>query len=153
MRPDSCPWPSEVAQAPPRSLGLVLGAVPIDACLQHVRRLEHHDPARLDRHFDAGFRVAADALALVAHEEGAERGQLHDVALGQPDADLLEHALDQRSRLAPRQPKLLINGLTEIGPCHCPTRHAAPKTAIWIEPMYLVSKAIRSLGAGQPDIR
>src|SRR5437899_130232 len=32
--------------------------------LEHVRRFERHHPARQDRHFLAGLRIAADALVL-----------------------------------------------------------------------------------------
>src|SRR5206468_880810 len=44
----------------------------VDALLEDRRRLEHHDPARRDRNLLAGLRIAADALTLLAHHEGAE---------------------------------------------------------------------------------
>src|SRR3954447_6680035 len=57
------------------------GTVGVDALLQDRRRLEHHDAARQDRHLGAGLRIAADALAFLAHHEGSERGQLYRLAL------------------------------------------------------------------------
>src|SRR5436190_17044975 len=41
----------------------------IDALLENSRRLEHHRPPRRNRHFLPGFRIAADALPLLAHDE------------------------------------------------------------------------------------
>src|SRR4051794_32796231 len=41
----------------------------VDALLEDRRRLEHHDPARRDRHFLAGLRIAPDPLALLANHE------------------------------------------------------------------------------------
>ena len=41
----------------------------VDLGLQHVGRLEHHHPARQDRHLDARLRVAAHALALGADDK------------------------------------------------------------------------------------
>ena len=43
--------------------------VTVDAMLEDRRRLEHHHPARRDRHFLAGLGVAPNALALLAHHE------------------------------------------------------------------------------------
>src|SRR6185312_7887990 len=72
---------------------LGVGAV-VDALLQDRRRLEHHDPARRDRNLGPGLGIAADPLALLAHHEGAERGQLHRFALLEAIGDLLEHEFD-----------------------------------------------------------
>src|SRR5262245_37597559 len=61
----------------------------IDALLEDGGRLEHHHPARRDRHFLAGLRVAADALALLAHHVRAERGELHRFAALKTVGDFL----------------------------------------------------------------
>src|SRR4051812_21013333 len=65
------------------SPGGVAGAVAVDPLLQDRGRLEHHDPARRDRHLGPRLRIAADTLALLAHHEGAERRQFHRLALFQ----------------------------------------------------------------------
>src|SRR4051812_49366207 len=44
----------------------------IDARLEHVRGLEHHDAAGLDRHLDAGLGIAADAFPLLTYDERAK---------------------------------------------------------------------------------
>src|SRR4051812_46694402 len=43
----------------------------IDALLEDGRWLEHHDPARRDRHFLAGLRITSDPLTFLAHHERA----------------------------------------------------------------------------------
>src|SRR5262245_17788209 len=52
----------------------------VDPLLEDGGGLEHHDPPRRDRHFLAGLGIAPDALALLAHHERAERGELHGLA-------------------------------------------------------------------------
>src|SRR5436309_208447 len=78
---------------------LPLRCVGVDALLENGRWLEHHDPARRDRHFLAGLRIAADPFALLAHHERSERGKLHRLAPLQTIRDLLQHHFDQRGGL------------------------------------------------------
>src|SRR4051812_38315291 len=77
--------------------GFVGDVSAVDALLEDGRRLEHHDPARRDRHFLAGLRVAADPLALLANHERTKRGQLHRFASFEAGGDLPEHQFHQRS--------------------------------------------------------
>src|SRR3954452_12204285 len=67
---------------------------------------EGHHPARRDRHFDARLRVAADALALVAQNEGAEARDLHILTLRQSVAHVMQDALDDVRRFGARKPEL-----------------------------------------------
>ena len=70
------PFGVSVAVLPP-------GRLPVDARLEHLGRPEGQDAPRQDRHLDPGLRVAADALALLPHEEGAEGRDLHRLAGGE----------------------------------------------------------------------
>src|SRR6476659_6397666 len=60
----------------------------------------HHAP-RSDRHFDAGLGITADALALVAKNEGAETGDLHVPALRKRMAHVVQHLLHEAGRFRP----------------------------------------------------
>src|SRR5437016_5077137 len=71
-------------------------AARIDALLEDRRRLEHHHPARRDRHFLAGLGIAAHTLPLLAHDKRAERRQLHRLASLKAVGDLLEHKFHER---------------------------------------------------------
>ena len=71
----------------------------VDLGLQHVGRLEHHHPARQDRHLDAGLRVAAHALALGADDERTEARKLDGFPPRGRVADFVQHRLDQFRRL------------------------------------------------------
>ena len=82
--------------------------------------------ARIDRHLDAGLRVAADALALAADDEGAERGQLHGLAGSQAVADLRQHPLDEFGRFRPREADLLVDRLAQIRSRYSFACHHAP---------------------------
>ena len=67
--------------------------VTVDARLEHVRWLEHHDAPRQNRHFDAGLRVAPMRLTLRAHDERAERRELYGFAARRRFGDLVEKGL------------------------------------------------------------
>ena len=69
----------------------------IDPLLEDSGGLEHHDPARRDRYFLAGLGIPADALTLLAHDERAERRQLHRFAALQTVGDLFENQFDEGS--------------------------------------------------------
>src|SRR4051812_18462048 len=81
------PWPPRLAAA-------VLVAV--NALLEDPGWLEHHDPARRNRNFLAGLGVAADPLAFLAHDERAERRELHRLAPLQTVGNFLKNQLDER---------------------------------------------------------
>src|SRR4051812_40416022 len=102
-------------------VGALAGAIAVAVypLLQNRRRLEHHHAARRDRHLGAGLRIAADALALLAHHEGAERRQLDRLALFQAVGDLFQHQFNEGRRLRARQAHLLVDGLAQIDACHC----------------------------------
>src|SRR3546814_9863840 len=76
-------------------------------------RAEHKDPARQDRHFLTGLRIATDALALLADREAAERRQLHHLATYQGLGNLVQNRLDQFGGLVARKTDLLIDGRSE----------------------------------------
>src|SRR5574338_1027755 len=77
---------------------------------------EGHHPPWSDRHFDAGLGIAADALALVAQDEGAEAGDLHIGALGERGAHVMEDALDDIGRFCPGQPELAVHDIGKVRP-------------------------------------
>src|SRR3546814_18230066 len=77
-------------------------------------RAEHKDPARQDRHFLTGLRIATDALALLADREAAERRQLHHLATYQGLGNLVQYILDQFGGLVARKTDLLIDGIAQF---------------------------------------
>src|SRR5579863_7383815 len=107
--------------------GFAAAVTAVDALLENGRWLEHHDPARRDRNFLAGLRIAADALAFLAHDERAERRQFHSFAAFKAVGDLLEHQLYQSRRFRARQSNFLIDRLTQIRPCDRLSRHRQPR--------------------------
>src|SRR5947208_3680353 len=80
-----------------------------DSVAHDLAGAEGHDAPRSDRHFDARLWVAADALALVAQDEGAESRHLDVCPFGQRVAHVVEHALDHARRLGARQPEPPVN--------------------------------------------
>src|SRR3546814_15887275 len=84
-------------------------------------RAEHKDPARQDRHFLTGLRIATDALALLADREAAERRQLHHLATYQGLGNLVQNRLDQFGGLVARKTDLLIDGLAQVCPGYRPS--------------------------------
>src|SRR6267154_1573234 len=86
-----------------------LAGIRVDALLEDGRRLEHHHPAWRDRHFLPGLGIAPNPLALLAHHERAERGQLHRFATFEAIGDLHHH----RSRIAPQvKPPPMASSIT-----------------------------------------
>src|SRR5439155_5629010 len=55
---------------------------------------ERHDAPRCDRHFDAGLRIAADSLTLVAQDERAETRKLDVLPLGKRVTHVMKNTLD-----------------------------------------------------------
>src|SRR3984893_13894756 len=51
---------------------LFFGRNAIHGCAEDRRRFEGENPARRDRHFHAGARIAADACAVCAHQKKAK---------------------------------------------------------------------------------
>src|SRR5437879_4083793 len=91
----------------------------VDPLLQYRRRLEHHYATWRDRHFSTSLRITSDTLTLLAHHEGAERRQLHRLALLEAISDLFQNKLDKRRRLRSRQAHLLVDRLAQIDACDC----------------------------------
>ena len=89
-------------------LGLAVLMRAQDAVLEHVRRLEGHDPPWQDRNFLAGLRIAADALVLRADMEGGEGGQLYSLAADDRLADLIEDCFHQSGGFRARQGDLVL---------------------------------------------
>ena len=79
---------------------------PVDLGLQHVGRLEHHHPARKDRHLDPCLGIAPHALALGAHDKRAEAGQLDGFPTRSRIADFVQNRLHQLRQLRARQSNL-----------------------------------------------
>src|SRR5271166_326747 len=88
----------------------------VDLGLQHIGRLEHHDSARKNWHFDAGLRIAPDPLALGADDERAEARQLDRFAARSRVADFVQNRLHQFRRLRARQSNFLINNFGQVCP-------------------------------------
>ena len=62
----------------------------------------------------AGLGIAADALALVAQDEGAEAGIFTFWPIGQRVAHMVEHALDHARRFGARQAELAMDDVGEV---------------------------------------
>src|SRR5947209_7526458 len=114
---------SDVERGTETDLSAVLGlgsvaavTIAVDALLEDRGRLEHHHAARRDRHLGAGLGIAADALALLAHHEGAERGELHRLAALEAVGDLLQHEFHKGGGFGAREADLLIDGFAEVDP-------------------------------------
>ncbi len=86
-----------------RVVVLVFGGRAVDAGDQGRRGLEGEDAAGVDLRLDAGARIAADALALGADAEGAERAQLHRLLAQQGRDDLFERHFKDVAGLGARQ--------------------------------------------------
>ena len=80
--------------------------------LQRVRRAEHQDAARADRHLLAGLRIAADPLSLLPDREAAERRNLDHLAArrARPEISAITN-FDQFGQFVARQADLLIDRL------------------------------------------
>src|SRR3546814_14255128 len=90
----------------------------VDAVLQDMGRAEHKDPARQDRHFLTGLRIATDALALLADREAAERRQLHHLDTYKGLGNLVQNKLDHFGGPVPHTTALLINSLANTEKPH-----------------------------------
>src|SRR6266849_4262626 len=99
----------------------------VDALLEDRGRLEHHHPARRDRHFLAGLGIAPDPLALLAHDKGTEGGQLYRLAALEAVGDFLQHQLDERGGFGARQSHLLVDRLAQVRACDCFSGHRPPR--------------------------
>src|ERR1700730_7694221 len=106
------------AAAPWRQKGLlavlVRARVRVDPLLEDRRGFEDHHAPRRDRYFLAGLGIAADPLALLAHDEGSERGQLHRLAALKTIGDLLQHQFHEGCGLGAREADLLVDGFAKI---------------------------------------
>src|SRR5690348_16642107 len=93
--PSSCESSPMVLRASGAFSAVATWSLPGDPIAHDLAGAEGHDAARSDRHFDAGLRIAADALTLVAQDEGAEAGDLHVRPIGQRVAHVMKHPLDE----------------------------------------------------------
>ena len=127
---------------------------PVDLGLQHVGRLEHHHPARKDRHLDPGLGIAPHPLALGADDERAKAGQLDGFAARGRVANFVQNRLDQLRRLRARQSDLLINDFRQIGASHGLSGFAANPSVRHIEPhSNSPSRAMSALDRAGPKAR
>jgi hypothetical protein len=58
---------------------------------------------------------AADALPLVAQDEGAEPGDFHVLTVGKGMAHVMENALDEPGRFGAGQAELAMNDVRQVG--------------------------------------
>src|SRR6266436_9677207 len=103
-------------------VGFGVGAattVAVDSLLQYGGWLEHHHATRRNRDLGTGLRVAADALAFLAHHERSERRQFHRLTLLKAVGDLFQDQFDKGRRLRARQAHLLVDGFAQIDACNC----------------------------------
>jgi hypothetical protein len=91
-------------------------ALRVDACLQDGRWLEQEHTARRDLHLLTGLRIATQALASLADDEGPERGKSHWLAALETLLDFPKKGLDERGRLDARDMGGLIDGLSQMQP-------------------------------------
>ncbi len=124
---------------------------PVDLGLQHVGRLEHHHPARKDRHLDSCLGVAPNALALGAHHERAEAGQLDGFATRSCIADFIQNRLHQLRQLRARQSNLVIDNFRQIGASHGLSGFAVKPSVRHIEPQSNFPPPRGVLGRADPQ--
>src|SRR5438067_1589181 len=74
----------------------------VDLILQRVRGAEDEDAARADRHFLAGFGIAADAPSLLPDRKAPERGNLDHFSALERAGNLGDHRFDELGRLVAR---------------------------------------------------
>src|SRR5690242_5889492 len=115
--PSSCESSPMVLRAPGAFSAVATRLLPGNPIAHDLAGAEGHYAPRSDRHLDAGLRVAADSLPLVAKDEGAEAGDLHVRALGQRMAHVVQDALDEPRRLRPRKAKLAMHDVGQVGTC------------------------------------
>src|SRR5437868_14284189 len=87
---------------------------PCDPLAHDLAGAEGEDAAGRDRHFDAGLRIAADPLALVAQDEAAEAGDLHILTFGQRVTHMMKDALDDARRFGPGQADFAMDDVGEV---------------------------------------
>jgi len=85
-----------------------------DLVAHYLARTERHHAPRSDRNLDTRLRVAADALPLVAKDEGAEAGNLHVLADGERMAHVVQDTLDDASGFRAREAEAAMNNVGEI---------------------------------------
>src|SRR3954470_8110042 len=92
--PSSCDSSPIVRRAPGSFCPAMANAraLPGNPVAHDLAGAERHHASRCDRHFDAGLRVAADPLALVAKDERSEAGHLHVLPLGERMTHVMKHA-------------------------------------------------------------
>src|SRR5215831_11153297 len=100
----------------------------VDALLQDGGRLEHHDPARRDRDFLAGLGIAADPLALLAHDEGAKGGKLYRLTPFQAVGNFAQDQFDERRRFRAGEAHLLVDRLAQVRSRNGFSRHRQPQS-------------------------
>src|SRR4051794_5140786 len=75
---------------------------------------ERHHAPRCDRHFDAGLRIAADSLTLVAEDERAETRKLDVLSLGKRVTHVMKNTLDDAGRLGTRQAQSAMHDVGKV---------------------------------------
>src|SRR5688500_13177676 len=91
--------------------------LPGDPVAEDLAGAEGHHPPRRDRHFDAGLRIAADALALVTKDEAAKAGDLHIFAVGERMAHAMQDSLDELRRFGPRKAEVAMDNVGQVSAC------------------------------------
>jgi hypothetical protein len=93
----------------------LFGPNAIYGCAEDWRRFESENAARRDRHFHAGTRISADALAFGAHQKQAKRAQLHCFAAHQRIRNLFQRHFENLLGLGARKGRTRsVNGVQEI---------------------------------------
>ena len=98
------------------------------------------------------FGLRPTRCALVAHDEGAERRQLHGLAPARQSQISLSTSSTERRRFRPRQADLPVHGLAQIGARHGPACHQPPPATSSVihtnaMPRTLFSRSRRSIAA------
>src|SRR5690242_12722029 len=117
--PSSCDN-SPIVRRAPGSLSAGTEALALRDLVAHdLAGAEGHHPPRSDRHLDAGLRIASDALALVAQDEGAEARNLHVLPFGERMAHVVKHPLDHARRFRARQAEAAVDDVGEVRASQC----------------------------------
>src|SRR5205814_8208943 len=74
----------------------------VDLIFEGVRGAEDENAARADRHFLAGFGIAADALPLLPDRKAPERGDLDHFSTLKGAGNRGDHRFDKFGRLVAR---------------------------------------------------
>src|SRR3954468_11749562 len=94
---------------------------------EDCRRFEYHHPPWRDRNFLAGLGIASDALAFLAYDERAERGELHRLSTFKTVSYFFQDQLHECGGFRTREAYLLVYRFAEVRARDCLSGHRLPR--------------------------